>query len=257
MAHHLFELPDGRHAGVTGLGDPMGRRLVIMCHPSPGAGAFDPDPPATSTAGIRIITLDRPGYGASDPLPDGADPLGGWLDDVDEYLQTVENIAKSIAATDFGAVGVIGWGVGAVYATALAARRPGLVNRLALIEPTGATRARLRAAESQHPLDARLEDAGALQRYRGAPDRMGAMLDAGDVHSAGPQLDARALRQPRWPDALKKVTARTVIMSSDQSDGGWYRHRIHRARSFGQWDDPATTIVAAWKNVLRFFASER
>jgi len=137
MAHHLFELPDGRHAGVTGLGDPRGRRLVVMCHPSPGAGAFDPDPPATSTTGVRIITLDRPGYGASDPLPDEADPLGAWLDDVDEYLQTVENIAKSIAGTDFGAVGVIGWGVGAVYATALAARRPGLVNRLALIEPTG------------------------------------------------------------------------------------------------------------------------
>jgi pimeloyl-ACP methyl ester carboxylesterase len=66
MAHHLVELRDGRRAGVTGLGDPMGTRLVIMCHPSPGSGGFDPDPPATSTAGIRMIGLDRAGYGASD-----------------------------------------------------------------------------------------------------------------------------------------------------------------------------------------------
>ena len=64
MTHHIVELRDGRHVGVTGLGDPEADRLVLMCHPSPGAGGFDPDPPATSTAGVRIITLDRPGYGS-------------------------------------------------------------------------------------------------------------------------------------------------------------------------------------------------
>ncbi|MBW8871996.1 MAG: alpha/beta fold hydrolase [Leifsonia sp.] len=257
MAHHLVQLRNGRHVGVTGLGDPMGKRLVIMCHPSPGAGGFDPDPPATSTAGIRMIGLDRAGYGASDPAPDSADPLRTWLDDLDEYLRNVENIAKSVAGTDFGAVGVLGWGVGAVYATGLAARHPDLVNRVALIEPTGATPARLQAAESGEPLDARLEDAAALGRYPGASDRLREMLTSAGDDPAGAHLDARVMRQPRWPDGLAKVRARTVILSSDQSDGVWYRRQIHRARSFESWDDPATTIVAGWKNVLRFFTSER
>jgi pimeloyl-ACP methyl ester carboxylesterase len=257
MAHHLTRLHDGRNIGVTGLGDPMAKRLVIMCHPSPGAGAFDPDPPATSTAGIRMITLDRPGYGASDPAVDVADPLAAWLDDLDEYLQSVENIAQSIAGTVFGQVGVIGWGLGAVYATGLAARHPDLVNRLALIEPTGATPARLQAAESGKRIDARLESTAALDSYLGAPDRMGVMLESAAAGDSGAEFDARVIRQPDWPDALKKVRARTVIMSSDDSDGEWYRHLIEGARSFGTWDDPATTIVAAWKNVLRFFTSER
>ncbi|MBW8872298.1 MAG: alpha/beta hydrolase [Leifsonia sp.] len=257
MAHHLVELRDGRHVGVTGFGDPMGKRLVIMCHPSPGTGGFDPDPPATSTAGIRMIGLDRAGYGASDPLPDSTDPLGDWLDDVDQYLRTVENIAKSIAGTDFGAVGILGWGVGAVYATGLAARHPELVNRLALIEPTGATPSRLQVAESGEPLDARLEDAGALHRYPGASDRLRLMVESAGQNAAGQRLDAQVMRQPHWPDALSRIKARTVIVSSNQSDGVWYRRRIHRARSFGRWDDPATTIAAGWTNVLRFFTTER
>lgn len=262
MAHHLVELRDGRHAGVTGLGDPMGKRLVILCHPSPGAGGFDPDPPTTSTAGIRMIGLDRAGFGASDPAPDSSDPLRTWLDDLDEYLRNVENIAKSVAGTDFGQVGALGWGVGAVYATGLAARHPELVNRLALIEPTGATPARLEAAESGAPLDARLEDVAALHRYPGASDRLREMLDSArgpgaGVDTAGQRLDASVMRQPNGPDALGRVRARTVILSSDQSDGVWYRRRIHRARSFGSWDEPTTTIVAGWTNVLRFFRSER
>jgi pimeloyl-ACP methyl ester carboxylesterase len=144
-----------------------------------------------------------------------------------------------------------------VYATGLAARHPDLVNRLALIEPTGATPVRLQAAESGEPLDARLEDADALRHYPGASDRLREMLQAAEVDAAGAQWDARVIRQPGWPDGLAKVRARTVILSSDQSDGVWYRRRIHRARSFGSWEDPSTTIVAGWKNVLRFFTSER
>lgn len=257
MTNRLALLRDGRHIGVTGLGDPSGARLVLMCHPSPGAGGFDPDPPATATAGIRVITLDRPGYGASDAPPETDEPLDAWLDDLDEYLQSIENTARSIADTEFGPIGVVGWGVGAVYATGLAARHPELIDRLALIEPTGATRARRRAAASEEPIDARLEDPSALDDYLGASDRMERMLDAVGEAADGMQLDARVLAQPHWTDALSGVEARTVIMSSVDSDGSWYGRRMRGARAFGEWADPATTIVAAWKTVLRFLTAER
>jgi pimeloyl-ACP methyl ester carboxylesterase len=257
MTHHLTELRDGRHVGITGLGDPKAKRLVLLCHPTPGAGGFDPDPPATSTAGIRMITLDRPGYGGSDTSPERPAPLEAWLDDLDEYLQTIEQIARTIADTDFGQIGVVGWGVGAVYATGLAVRHPELINRLALVEPTAPTKERLHAAESDEAIDARVEDLDALDDFLGASDRMAFMLDSARRGEGGMQLDRQAMSDADWADSLGSVRARTVIMSSSDSDGSWYRRHVHGAREFGEWSNPATTIVEAWKVVLRFLTAER
>lgn len=257
MTHHLAELRDGRHIGITGLGDPDAERLVLLCHPTPGAGGFDPDPPATSTAGIRMITLDRPGYGSSDVSPDAPTPLDAWLNDLDEYLQSIEQMARTIADTDFGPIGVVGWGVGAVYATGLAARHPELVTRLALVEPTAPTRDRLRAAESDESIDSRLEDPEALDPYLGAADRMGFMLDSARNGEGGMALDHRVFADPSWVDALDSISARTLILASDGSEGTWYRRRIQGARTFGEWANPATTIVVGWPTVLRFLTAER
>jgi len=267
MTHHVVELRDGRQVGVTGLGDPDARRLVLFCHATPGAGGFDPDPIATAEAGIRMITLDRPGYGStaadgleagpSEASDDAGAPLSIWLTMVDDYLQLVEQVASSIADTEFGKIGVVGWGVGAVYATGLAARHPELVERLALIEPTAPTRARLKAAESDEQLDARVENLDALDPYLGASDRLGFMLESAGHGEHGMQLDHRALSDPHWTEWLSSVTARTLLLSSDDSDGEWYRHRIRGARAFGSWSNPSTTIVEAWPTVLRFLTAER
>ena len=256
MTHHIVELRDGRHVGVTGLGDPDADRLVLMCHPSPGAGGFDPDPPATSTAGVRIITLDRPGYGSSDRGPEEVSPVDAWLDDVDEYLESIERTARTVADTDFGPIGVVGWGVGAVYATGLAARHPELVDRLALVEPTGATRARRAAVRSDDAIDARLDDAEALEAFPGAADRLGLMLESARRGDGGEELDRRAVAES-GDDALEAVAARTVTISSDDSDAAWYLKRMPKARGFGNWSNAATTIVEAWPVVLRFLTARR
>jgi pimeloyl-ACP methyl ester carboxylesterase len=257
MTHHVVELRDGRQVGVTGLGDPKADRLVLFCHPSPGAGGFDPDPPATSTSGVRIITLDRPGYGSSDLGADEVSPVDAWLDDVDEYLESIERTARTIADTDFGPIGVVGWGVGAVYAVGLAARHPELVDRVALVEPTGATRARRDAAASGDAVDARLDDPPALDRFAGASDRLELMLASARRGEGGEALDRRALTEKSWADSLTNVSSRTVTISSDDSDPEWYLRRVSTARGFGTWSNAATTIVEAWPVVLRFLTAKR
>jgi len=265
MTHHVIQLRDGRHVGVTGLGDPNGERLVLLCHPSPGAGGFDPDPPATSTSGVRIVALDRPGYGATDPTPDGGSAVESWLDDVDEYLQSIERSAETVADTEFGPIGAVGWGLGAIYAAGLAARHPGLVDRLALVEPTGITRARRAAARSEDAIDARLEDPEALDRFAGASDRLALMLESARRGSGGEELDRRAVAEKGaekggekgGDDTLGAVTARTVTISSGDSDAAWYLRRMPKAKDFGTWSNPATTIVEAWPVVLRFLTAKR
>ncbi|MCX4472919.1 Pimeloyl-[acyl-carrier protein] methyl ester esterase [Micromonospora sp. MW-13] len=118
----IITLRDGRRAMVHRLGAEAGRRVVVFCHPAPGAGAFDPDPAATRAAGVTLLALDRPGYGRSDPAT-------GWAD----VPSAADDLAELLDQRGLGPVPVVGWSAGGRVALALAARRPELVRRLAVL----------------------------------------------------------------------------------------------------------------------------
>lgn len=116
MTEHRTVLPDGRTLALAGYGDPAGPPVALLpC--APGSRLLDPDPAATAAAGVRLLGVDRPGYGASDPLPPGAVPTaGGLADDV-----------AARTALGAGPGGVIGWSGGARVALAPAARLDGML----------------------------------------------------------------------------------------------------------------------------------
>lgn len=99
--------------------------LVLLCHAAPGSGAFDPDPEVTAARGVRLLALDRPGYGGSDPVEDGFATIGSAADDAAALLTEV--LPDGVTA------GVAGWSAGGRVALALAARHPQLVGRVAVI----------------------------------------------------------------------------------------------------------------------------
>lgn len=134
MADRLITLRDGRQLGLTSHGDPAAARVVLFCHPAPGAGGFDPDPPVTGSWGVHVVSFDRPGYGASTPLPDAVRPsITGSADDLAEYVDRLMEQARQSSRTSIHKVGVVGWSAGGRVALALAARHPGLVDRVALV----------------------------------------------------------------------------------------------------------------------------
>jgi pimeloyl-ACP methyl ester carboxylesterase len=61
-----LELSDGRALGYAIWGDPQGK-AVLLFHGSPSSRMFAPDPAVTAARGVRLVTIDRPGYGRSDP----------------------------------------------------------------------------------------------------------------------------------------------------------------------------------------------
>lgn len=72
-------LADGRILAYCEWGEPTGSPVLLM-HGGPGSRLLCPDEDATVGAGVRLLTVDRPGYGGSDPRPDPT--LLGWADDV-------------------------------------------------------------------------------------------------------------------------------------------------------------------------------
>jgi len=134
MAQRRFTLASGRRLGITGHGNPVGSHVVVFCHPAPGSGVFDPDPLVSADHDTRIIAIDRPGYGASDPLPAGTWPtVAGMADDISEYLHSVDDGAHELDNRTVKSFGVVGWSAGGRVALALAARHPHLVDRVVAI----------------------------------------------------------------------------------------------------------------------------
>src|SRR5688572_2864979 len=76
---------------------------VLLCHAAPGSRRFDPDPAATEAAGVRLISLDRPGYGGSDPLPHDVVPT------IPAYASDAAAVLDHLGVT---AAVVAGWSAG-------------------------------------------------------------------------------------------------------------------------------------------------
>ena len=124
MNEHRIELQDGRTLAVRETGDPESDRVVVLCHPAPGSRVLDPDPAATAAAGVRLVSVDRPGYAESSPLPGGTVPtIPTFAGDV---LAALDHLGiVSVAAT--------GWSAGGRVALALAAAHPDRVRGVAAV----------------------------------------------------------------------------------------------------------------------------
>jgi pimeloyl-ACP methyl ester carboxylesterase len=112
-------LPDGRRLAWEEFGD--GSPLVLV-HGSPGSRLFGPpDRDVARACGVRVLTVDRPGYGGSSPYP--AQPLLAWPDDVRELLDELA-IERAVVA------GVSG---GGAFALACGVRLRDRVSRIGLL----------------------------------------------------------------------------------------------------------------------------
>src|SRR5688572_8548642 len=115
-------LPGGRVLSWAEFGDPAGLPVVFL-HGTPGSRLSRPDEQALS--GIRLITMDRPGYGRSDPVERST--LLGVADDVGA-LTTALGIER---------FGVAGFSGGAPYALACGVRLAHRLTGVAAVALTG------------------------------------------------------------------------------------------------------------------------
>lgn len=107
MADGFITARDGRTIAYREFGD-SGGTPIVMCHGSAESRLFEVDPEWTAAQGVRVIVPDRPGFGASDPLPDRT--LVGWSADAEDLLD----------ALGLRECALIGWSGGGPHALAAA-----------------------------------------------------------------------------------------------------------------------------------------
>jgi pimeloyl-ACP methyl ester carboxylesterase len=120
-----YILPDGRRLAWCERGDPDGSPIFAF-HGLPGSRLqAHPDEAIACTAGARVIHVDRPGFGFSDPMP--ARRLGDWPNDI-------RMLADHLRIGRFAVAGVSG---GGPFACACAAQLEDRITRAAIISGVG------------------------------------------------------------------------------------------------------------------------
>jgi pimeloyl-ACP methyl ester carboxylesterase len=115
-----FTLADGRQLGYAEYGVPSGSP-VLFFHGAPGSRHIHVDMvEIAARLGIRLIAVERPGYGLSDPQPGRA--LLDWPGD----------IAALTDALRLQRFAIIGFSMGSPYALACAYELSGRVTKIAL-----------------------------------------------------------------------------------------------------------------------------
>lgn len=124
-------LRDGRRIGYAEYGDPAGRPVlffhaILNCRLT-GATLGLRHADARRCRGVRLICLERPGYGWSDPQR--GRKLRDWVDDVRQVAD----------AFDIDRFGVLGASVGGLYALSCAHDLPDRVSQVGVVSTLGPT----------------------------------------------------------------------------------------------------------------------
>ncbi len=197
---------DGRTLAYAEWGDPMGTPVVLN-HGSPDTRLSSPDTdtdgPTSADRHVRLIMLDRPGYGRSDPKPDLT--LLGWVDDLVDVID-------ALSIERFALVSVSG---GGPYALAAAYRLPDRIMTLGLVSSPGppglGLPTTIQWAERERAEQLLRSDPSAVvplmeERERWLIESPEAMVNPANWPENDRWVFDRPDRAPRWVEGLREAS---------------------------------------------------
>lgn len=163
----------------------------------------------------RVIAVDLPGFGDSDPLPAGA-----------SIADQADAVAALLGSLDLAEVALVGHSMGGLVATSISQRYPGLVRRLILVDAGGVPMSErrlaavlkvLRVAHRTFTRSSVLRLLATSRRARSVMLR-GAMADPGTMSDALAAVVIPKLNAPGFLGAIE-ASARAVRASRPESIG--------------------------------------
>jgi pimeloyl-ACP methyl ester carboxylesterase len=218
--------PDGRKVAWTEWGDPTGR-VVLRIPGTPGSrysGRADVSP--WVDRGLRMVVTERPGFGASTPLPGRG------------YHEHADDLVAILDALDVDSVPVAGGSGAAPHILALAANHPTRVAAATIVVGTAPT--------TDDEIDEMIEMNARAARFRreGRFDELRELLEANRVAiladplagiravmSNAPPEDQAIMGDPAWQATFERA-AREAL---EQGVDGWYDESLAK----GSYDDIA------------------
>jgi pimeloyl-ACP methyl ester carboxylesterase len=236
-ADATITLADGRTLAYCEWGDPTGSP-VLLVHGGPGSRLLCPDEDATAAAGVRLLTVDRPGYGGSGPRPDPT--LLGWADDV-------QVLADQLGLERFA---VVGFSAGGGYALACAARLPERISAVGLASCEGPYDQVPGALEGMTP-----EERTLFERIRHDPvaargavaEHVGWYQDPDTIWEwEPPAVDVPILARPDVRDALTQMFREGARQGVGGLVGDWIALSLPWGFTFAD----VTVPVSVWQGEL-------
>lgn len=237
---------------------------LVLLHQTPWSSVqFHRAASLLAAAGFRVIAPDTPGYGLSDAPP--GQPT------IDDYA---DNLA--LALSDLGIERAIigGHHTGALIAASLAARRPGLVERLILDNPPFySEEERLQRQSLPHATHPPIEGGGhftdrwAFLRRLADPamtaDTLSLAITAFHVNASGADFGHAAAYAWALAPALPSIVAPTLILSSLNDPIHGHGARLIEARP--DWnriviDGGSANVLerpSQWTDAFRAFIDHR
>src|SRR5215510_9483405 len=108
IGDHILTRADGRRVAWSEWGRAKGPPVLLL-HRNPGSRLLDPDSAATAASELRLLTVDRPGYGGTDPV---VDPTAAAAS---------SDVASVVGELGLKGVALIGWSGGGLFALDAAA----------------------------------------------------------------------------------------------------------------------------------------
>jgi len=226
MREGLIIVKDGRSVAYVDYGTP-GDTAVVWCHGGPGS-RLEPEICAAAAArlGLRLVGIDRPGYGRS--TPDIGRTIGGWVPDA---LAVVDHLGIDRFVS-------VGASTGGAYALALASLSRRVIGAVACCALTDMRWAEGRAMiPSAHPVwEAPTRQAAAAK----VVEQFGERGEKIAVHTTGEGITAsdRAL----FDNAeILAIWLRNIQEMFAQGVGGYTDDRLADGGGWGSFDVSAIT----------------
>lgn len=223
-----LRVPDGRTVAWTEWGDPAGRVLLRVPGTPGSRWSVRADTSPWAERGLRVLTTERPGFGASTRLPGRG------------FAEHADDLARILDHLDVASVLLIGGSGGAPHELALCARHPDrvraatVVNGAAPVTP-GEAETTIPVNRESHRLVADGDRAGLVELLR--PVRQALMADPlatfTGMMATAPATDVATIRDPGWSAAF----VRSVTEALGGGPDGWVDEVV---ALLSGWDvDPA------------------